>query len=199
MVQKTKPRIMAEEQVLTMDKAGIVDAAIILGAYVRPDGQPSVMLAERLNTGIALYHAGFTNRLLMSGDHGQEEYNEVRIMKDYAIERGVPSDHIFMDHAGFSTYETMYRASYIFEIESAYIVSQEYHLARAVYDADKLGIEGVGVICDRMVYSGDGHRKAREALARGKDFFYGILKPEPTYLGEKVPIKGSGDDTNDEK
>ena len=174
-----------------------IDAVLVLGAQVKPDGSLSKMLKERLDTGISIYKAGITDRMIMSGDHGREDYDEVNAMKNYAIERGVPSGCIFMDHAGFSTYESMYRAKEIFEAERLVVVTQKYHMYRALYDAKALGIEAAGVTCDTRVYSGDKYRKLREMAARIKDVGYTIAKPRPTYLGDVIPVSGNGDVTND--
>ena len=122
-------------------------------------------------------------KIIMSGDHGREDYDEVNTMKSYAVERGVPSEDIFMDHAGFSTYESMYRAKEIFQTESVIVVTQKYHLYRAVYDAQAFSMKAAGVACDQAVYRGDRYRKLREMLARVKDFGYTILKPEPHSWG----------------
>ena len=173
-----------------------VDAIIILGCKVNPNGNPSDMLADRLNTGIKVYNLTH-NKIIMSGDHGRDEYDEVNIMKKYAIDKGIPSSDIFMDHAGFSTYETMYRAKEIFGVKKAIIVTQEYHLYRSLYIAKKLGIEAVGVNADVRRYFGQTKRDIREVLARYKDFFKIIIKPKPTYLGEVIPVTGNGDVTND--
>ena len=133
----------------------------------------------------------------MSGDHGRKEYDEVNVMKNFAIKSGVPSEDIFMDHAGFSTYESMYRAKEIFQADIVIIVSQKYHLYRAVYIARSLGMEAYGVPSDVRIYRGQEYRNLREAAARVKDFFIVIIKPEPTYLGEAIPVNGNGDITND--
>jgi vancomycin permeability regulator SanA len=133
----------------------------------------------------------------MSGDHGKENYDEVNTMKQYAIDAGVPSSDIFMDHAGFSTYESMYRTKEIFEAESVVVVSQEYHLYRAVYIAENLGITAYGVSPEYCIYGGESYRETREILARFKDFFTTIIKPKPTYLGETIPVSGDGNITND--
>lgn len=137
--------------------------------------------------------------MLMSGDHGRKEYDEVNVMKQFAIDRNIASEHIFMDHAGFSTYESLYRAKYIFKADKIIIVTQKYHLYRALYIADKLGIKAYGVASDPRKYAGQRSRDLREVLARGKDFVYLILKPEPTYLGKTIAISGNGDLTNDKK
>lgn len=173
------------------------EAALVLGAQVKPDGQMSLMLRERVDAGIELYQAGIVKKLIMSGDHGRVDYDEVNTMKDYAISKGVPSEDIFMDHAGFSTYESMYRAKAIFEVESMVVVTQQYHLYRAVYDGCAFDMEVTGVPCDTAVYHGDLYRKCREMLARLKDFGYTLVKPEPTFLGEAIPVSGDGNLTND--
>ena len=173
------------------------DCILVLGAGVRPDGTPSHMLEDRLITGISLYHAGVSDKLLMSGDHGQEYYDEVNCMKDYAKADGVPSEDIFMDHAGFSTYDSLYRAKEIFGADRVVIVSQKYHLYRALYIAESLGIEAVGVSADIRTYGGQTMRDIRELLARTKDFAFTVIKPLPVCLGEAIPLSGSGDVTND--
>jgi vancomycin permeability regulator SanA len=118
-------------------------------------------------------------------------------MKGFAINEGVPSSDIFMDHAGFSTYESLYRAKEIFKADKIIIVTQKYHLYRALYVAEKLGIEAYGVASSPREYYGQSGRDAREVLARVKDFFYVIARPKPTYLGESIPVNGDGDITND--
>ena len=157
------------------------------------------MLEDRLLEGINLYQNGVSDKILMSGDHGRDEYDEVNIMKDYAIEKRIPSEDIFMDHAGFSTYESIYRAKEIFQAKKVVIVTQRYHLYRALYIAKKLGLEAYGVGADPREYRGAFNREVREIIARNKDFIKCILKPKPTYLGEIIPISGNGDITNDEK
>ena len=189
-----KERIVTVEETATLED---VDCIIVLGCQVRDDGTLSHMLRDRLMRGLEVYHAGATPKLLMSGDHGRKEYDEVNAMKQYAIENGVPSEHVFMDHAGFSTYETVYRAKEIFEADKVIIITQEYHLYRALYIADKLGLEAYGVSADLNKYVGQSMRDFREILARCKDWAMCIFKPEPTYLGESIPVNGNGDVTND--
>ena len=174
-----------------------VDCIIVLGCQVKDNGNPSDMLADRLTRGIELYKQGAAPKIIMSGDHGQKEYDEVNTMKQVAIDADVPSNDIFMDHAGFSTYESVYRAKEIFEADKLIIVSQEYHLYRALYIAKQLGVEAYGVNSDYHTYWGQSNREAREILARCKDFVKTIFKPEPTYLGETIPVSGDGDLTND--
>jgi vancomycin permeability regulator SanA len=174
------------------------DCILILGAGVRPGGIPSPMLQDRLLQGIELYQAGISDRLLMSGDHGQKSYDEVNVMKQFAVGRGIPSQDIFMDHAGFSTYESLYRSKAIFQAERIMIVTQRYHLYRALYIAKALGLEAWGVPSDPREYSGQTYREFREIMGRFKDFFMMIFQPSPTYLGDPIPLSGNGDKTNDQ-
>ena len=174
-----------------------IDCILVLGCGVRDDGTPSHMLEDRLRRGVELYKAGAAPKLLMSGDHGRTNYDEVNTMKQYAIDAGVPSEDVHMDHAGFSTYESMYRAADIFCAEKILIVSQEYHLHRAIYLARALGLEAYGVAADYRTYSGQLYRDIREILARDKDFFVAIFKPDYPYGGETIPVFGNGDLTND--
>ncbi len=187
------------DSILSVQQASQLDAdcILVLGAFVRTDETPSFILQDRLNRGIELYNQGASDRLLMSGDHGRVNYDEVNVMKQFAIDTGIPSQNVFMDHAGFSTYESLYRARDIFRAQKIIIVTQEYHLYRALYIADKLGIEAYGVAARGNNYSGQSYRDFREALARVKDFFFVIFKPEPKYLGEAIPVDGNGDLTND--
>jgi vancomycin permeability regulator SanA len=189
-----------QDSILTDEKAAEltdVDCIIILGCGVKDDGVPSDMLNDRLLVGIELYKSDASERILMSGDHGREEYDEVNVMKQFAIDKGVTSEDVFMDHAGFSTYESMYRATNIFKAKKVIIVTQGYHLYRALYIAKKLGLEAYGVNSDLRNYAGQTYLDRREVLARNKDFFSAIFKPEPTYLGEEIPVSGNGDLTND--
>ena len=177
-----------------------VDCIIVLGCLVRNDGTLSDMLCDRVERGIEVYELMAEScgaKLLMSGDHGTREYDEVNAMKQYAIGQGIDSSEIFMDHAGFSTYESIYRAKEIFGAERVVIITQEYHLYRALYIANALGLDAYGIASDQRTYSGQTMRDVREILARNKDFFTSLFKPEPTYGGEAISLDGSGDVTND--
>ena len=190
------------DEILDEDTAATltgVDCIIVLGCQVRHDGSPSHMLEDRLRRSVSLYQKGAAPKILMSGDHGTVGYDEVDTMKHYAVDAGVPSADVFMDHAGFSTYETMYRAKEVFCAKKVLIVTQEYHLYRSVYIAQQLGLDAYGVACDYRSYYGQLRRDLREVLARVKDFGMVILKPAPTYLGEQIPISGDGSATHDEK
>lgn len=174
------------------------DCIIVLGAGIWGD-KPSPMLQDRLDEAIKLYEAGIAPKIIMSGDNGREGYDEVNVMKDYAINKGIPSEDIFMDHAGFSTYESIYRAKEVFKVEKAIIVTQKYHLYRALHIGNKLGINVTGVGADPRKYSGQIFRELREILARNKDFIQAIFKLKPTYLGESIPVSGDGNITNDKE
>jgi len=194
-------RLSTKKQIIKKDEysnLSDVDCIIILGAAIWGD-KPSPMLEDRLLEGIKLYQNNVSDKIIMSGDHGKKEYDEVNMMKNYAIEKGIPSENIFMDHAGFSTYESIYRAKEVFKAKKIVIVTQKYHLYRALYIANKLGIEAYGVGSDPRQYVGATNREIREILARDKDVFKCIFKPKPTYLGEIIPISGNGDVTNDGK
>ena len=193
MISSVSDLIISEDDASSLEQ---VDCILVLGCLVKKDGSPSDMLSDRIDTGISLYSSGVSQKLLMSGDHGQKDYNEVGTMKEYAIDAGVPSEDIFMDHAGFSTYESLYRAKEIFGARKIVIVTQKYHLTRALYIARALGIEAYGVPSDARSYSGQFARDVREMLARTKDFAYTIIKPRPTYLGDPIDLSGSGDTTN---
>lgn len=190
-----KDKILTSQQASELDG---VDCILVLGCYVHENGVPSDMLHDRLQMGVELYDLGAAPKLLMTGDHGREDYDEVDAMKTFAVDAGIPSENVFMDHAGFSTYESMYRARDIFQAKKIIIVTQEYHLYRAIYIAEKLGLEAYGVASDYRGYSGQTMRDAREILARVKDFGTSLFQPKPTYLGEAIPIWGDGNLTNDE-
>ncbi len=192
-IKVTKNYIIAEDKAVNNS----YDCIVILGASVHSDGTPSKMLEDRLEEGLILYFAKASNKLLMSGDHEKQDYDEVNTMKKYAIENGVDSSDIFMDHAGLSTYDSMYRLKHIYNVNKVLIVSQEYHLYRAVYIARKLGIDAYGVKAADKNYSGQLYRDIREIIARVKDYFKVKISPESTYTGDVIPVIGSGDVTND--
>ncbi|MDD2392284.1 MAG: ElyC/SanA/YdcF family protein [Bacilli bacterium] len=189
----TQNKILNEEEALKLKD---VDCILVLGASVRGN-LPSPMLEDRLLSSIFLYDKKVASKIIMSGDNGTNNYDEVNVMKRYAVNKGINSSDVFMDHAGFSTYDSIYRAKEIFNIEKMIIVTQKYHLYRALYIASQLGIEAYGVEALENNYMGQLPREVREILARNKDFFKSIIKPKPTYLGDVIPINGDGNITND--
>lgn len=196
-IYSTRDEIHNFNKVIQISEQNQYDAILVLGCGVVRN-QPSPLLQERLDTGIELYKKGVAPKIIMSGDHGREDYDEVNVMKSYAIQQGVPSEDIFMDHAGFSTYESVYRAGNIFLAKKLVIVSQRYHLYRAIYISKLLNFEKV-VGADSTTYRmyGQTVRDLREIFAREKDFFKVIFRPKPTFLGDRIDLNQSGDITND--
>ena len=184
--------------IVNADEASIssADASVVLGASVFADGTPSGILQDRLDDGIALYFAGVAPKLIMSGDNGTESYNEVRVMKQYAIAQGVPSEDIFCDHAGFSTYESMYRAKYVFGCQRIVVATQTYHLYRALWSAKSLGMLATGVPSDYHEYQKQLQYDIREVPARTKDFFKALFRMPSTYVGDAISLDQDGDVTN---
>lgn len=193
MKQAVSDNIISEQEAATLN----ADCILILGAGVYSNGSPSPMLQDRMLQGIKLYEKGASKKLLMSGDHGRVQYDEVNVMKQFAIDKGIPSEDVFMDHAGFSTYESIYRARDIFQAKKIIIITQDYHLYRALYISKELGLDAYGVAANLGTYGGQRSRDLREVLARAKDFTYCLIKPKPTFLGEAIPVSGNGDLTND--
>lgn len=184
--------------IVSADEASIssADAIVVLGASVFADGTPSGILQDRLDDGVALYFAGVAPKLIMSGDNGTESYNEVRVMKQYAIAQGVPSEDIFCDHAGFSTYESMYRAKYVFGCQRIVVATQTYHLYRALWSAKSLGMQATGVPSDYHEYQKQLQYDIREVPARTKDFFKALFRMPSTYVGDAISLDQDGDVTN---
>lgn len=188
MVKATEKNIFTADTFKNDEKA---DCILILGAGVKDD-KPKPMLRDRLLTGIELYKSGAAEKIIMSGDHGRADYDEVNVMRAFALEQGVRAEDIFLDHAGFSTYDSVYRAKNIFGAENIIIVSQKYHLYRALYIAKKLNVKAAGVSADLNSYGGQLKRDIREIIARDKDFFKCIVKPEAEIMGDKIPLDGDG-------
>ena len=174
------------------------DCIMVLGCGIEDEETPSPMLKDRLDVGIELYKQGAAPKLLLTGDNGTQAHNEIHVMLRYTKEAGVPEEDIFCDHAGFSTYDSMYRAGSIFNAEKVIVVTQSYHQYRALFIGDKLGLEVMGVASDQQTYFGQSFRESREILARIKDFFKSMLRSKPTYGGDVIPISGSGISSHDE-
>lgn len=190
---------MGTQYIYSADDVPAADTVLILGAYVLPDGTLSTMLKDRVMTGYELYSNGKAPKIIVSGDHGRQEYDEVNTMKDFIKNEGVNGQDIFMDHAGFSTYESLYRARDIFQVKEVIIVTQRYHLMRAVFIARELGLQAYGVASDRHDYGPVmTSYEIREMAARNKDFLMArYIKPQPTFLGEAIPVFGDGGATDD--
>lgn len=187
--------VSEKKELLTITEINF-QTVIVLGAYVYENGQPCPMLEDRLIQGLNTLESALTDKIILSGDHGTRGYDEVNAMKNFVFEQGIEKEYVFLDHAGFSTYDSIIRAKEIFNVESAVISTQKYHLTRAVYIARKSGIDAYGISADLRIYPRSEMTRyiLREWLARTKDFFYVIfIKPKPTYLGDKIPITGGSD------
>ena len=167
------------------------DCILVLGAGVRADGSPSDMLRDRVTVAVELYEATGAP-LLMSGDH-TGNYNEVGVMKALAVEMGVPSEDIFLDHEGYSTYESLYRAKKVFGADKILLVTQEYHLHRALYIARELSMDAQGVSADLRPYIKQKQYSLREHLARFKDLFIAAKGNYEGHLDPPVDLNGNGD------
>lgn len=180
-----------KDQIVSIDSlSNDYDAIIVLGCKVNDDG-PSLMLAKRLDRGIDVYNK-LNTKIILTGDHGRNEYDEVNIMRDYILD-SIPSKDIFLDHAGFNTYDSIYRAKYVFEAKKVVIVTQKYHMYRALYLANSLDLDAVGVVADdipqKIIML---KNEIREILSRDKNYFLGIFKPKSKYLGEIIPLNQDG-------
>jgi SanA protein len=163
-------------------------AAIVFGAGYWPSGRLSDALADRMDTAIELYFAGKVNKLLLTGDNRFVNYNEPGRMAEYARDKGIPPEDLILDYAGRRTYDSCYRAGDVFGLENAVLVTQAYHLPRALFTCDRLGMDAVGVVADRRPYiRGDWYR-LREVPALTRAWLdLSLLKPLPV-LGEPIPV-----------
>jgi SanA protein len=168
-------------------------AALVLGAQVKPDGSPSAMLADRIEAAAELYRAGKVDKLLLSGDHGRWAYDEVGTMRRELRARGIPARDLFTDHAGFDTWDSAQRARRVFGVDSVVVVTQRFHMARALYAAHRAGLDASGYAADRRSYGTVMARlRLREALARVKVVADAVTGADPRFLGPRLPIGGDG-------
>ena len=189
-VKLTAPAVVTED---VLSDSEPYDCILVLGAGVRDDGTPSDMLRDRVTVAVRLYELTGAP-LLMSGDH-TGDYNEVGVMKALAVELGVPSEDVFLDHEGYSTYESLYRAKGVFLAKRILSVTQEYHLYRALYISRELGMEAEGVSADLRPYRKQAQYSLREHLARFKDFFTAAKGEYDGHLDPPVDLEGDGNDT----
>lgn len=175
-ILSTKNMIVSGDSELLTD----IDYIVVLGAGIRR-GKPSPMLEDRLKTGISLYNNDISNKILITGDHMNDDYDEVTVMKNYLLEHGIPEEDIITDNYGISTYDSIYRVKNVYKSNKVVIVSQRYHLYRALFLSDNLDLESYGVEANLRYYYGQWYREIREILARNKDFIKGIIKPKAVY------------------
>lgn len=188
MINTTKEKIV---DINSIGDIKDIDAIIILGCKVNENG-PSLMLSRRLDKGIDVYNKLHT-KIILTGDHGKNEYDEVNVMRDYMLSSSVPIEDIFLDHAGFNTYDSIYRAKYIFKAKKVILITQEYHMYRALYLANSLNLEAIGIVADDIPQKGIMFKnEIREILSRDKNFFKGLIKPKSKYLGEVIPLNQNG-------
>ncbi|MBX3222934.1 MAG: YdcF family protein [Labilithrix sp.] len=171
---------------------GPIDCALVLGAGVAEDGAPSWVLHDRLAEALALYQAGRVRTILVSGDHGRREYDEPNAMRAWLEARGVPPSAIFMDHAGFDTYSSVWRAKHVFGASRVVVVTQRFHLPRALWVARSLGIEAEGAAADRRLYRGAVWFEAREVLSRTKAFVDVAGGRKPRHAGPPISLDQDG-------
>ncbi len=164
--------------------------AIVLGARVFRDGTPSLVLEDRLATALDLYRLGKVRRILVTGDNGSNQYDEVTVMQRWLIARGVPPAHVQRDHAGFRTLDSMARAAQVFRVRHAVVCTQRFHLARSVFLARRYGLDVVGVEADRRAYLDARRDATREVIARAVAFSDVYLtRRRPRFLGEQIPLE----------
>lgn len=183
--------------IVDVESARPAQAALVLGAYVFPDGGVSGILRDRLETALELYRSKKVQKILVSGDHGAEDYDEVNAMRRFLERRGVPPGDIFMDHAGFDTYDSLFRARDVFQAHSVVVVTQDFHLPRAMYIASCLKLQAEGVRSDLSRYPSENYLRFRETGARIKAFADLLLARKPVFLGPLIPITGDGRRTHD--
>jgi len=195
-IKTTENYIYTESKLVPSDLK--VDAVLVLGAKVYPKtGRLSDILKDRVDTAVEIYRNGNAEKFLLSGDHGQVDYDEVNVMKDYLLNLGIPEEDIFLDHAGFDTYDSVVRAKEVFEVKSVIISTQKFHLYRAIYISRKKGMQTYGVVADKQKYVDEIRNNLRESLARTKSFFDILLNASPKFLGETIPITGAGQQSFD--
>lgn len=184
--QSTQPLIHHQPEQVDPAYTGI-----LLGSLVYGDGKLSYVMKARADLAIQLYHSGKIKRILVSGDHGTPEYDEVNDIRIYLEAHGIPTADIFLDHAGFNTYDSMVRAKRIFQVDEAVVITQEFHLPRALFIAERAGISATGAVANLPTHLSEKRNEGREFLARVKSFGEVALNLDPHFLGEQIPITGN--------
>lgn len=165
--------------------------AIVPGALVEADGDMSAMLADRVKQASALWHAGKVEKILVSGDHGSWDYDEPTTMRKALVRDGVDPEDVFEDHAGFETWATMVRARSIFAVRDAVVVTQGFHMPRALFLAEAAGIEATGLTADLHEWGWQGDKSAlREVLSRVKSVV-DVTLDTPAMAGPRIPISSA--------
>ena len=163
--------------------------AIVFGA-----GVGTIVLADRVNTAVALYKSGKVRKILMTGDNGHADYDEPRSMRVQAVASGIPVQDIVCDYAGFRTYDSLYRARNIFDVRDAILVTQDFHLPRAIYIAKHLGLSVIGVDASMHPYGIEKYwYEFRELIASQSAWFDVLTQRKPKFLGKKEPLFAKGE------
>jgi SanA protein len=171
---------------------GPIDCALVLGAGIQDNGTPSLVLHDRLEEALSLYRAGRVKRILVSGDHRTNEYDEPNTMRAWLETRGVPASDIFMDHAGVDTYSSVWRAKHVFGASRVVIVTQRFHLPRALWVARSIGMDAEGAVADRRSYTRIRWFQTREVISRTKAFVDVTVGRTPRHVGPLIPLDGDG-------
>ncbi len=190
LVKPYRPYILSEHTLYNQP----IEAIVVLGSLVE-DGEPLPVVRERLDTAAYLYDKGLSRRIIVSGHGGIESTSEVQVMKNYLMEQGIPSYRIFIDHDGQSTYRSMLSLKEVFNLKNVIIVSQKYHLPRAIFLGRQNGIEAYGYPAAQQKKTSY-YQQVREYFARNKDYVQNILKPKQSFIQENINIEWSGDITN---
>ncbi|MDR1747959.1 MAG: YdcF family protein [Spirochaetaceae bacterium] len=189
-IASTAKYIYTDIEKLPKKQAVLVPGALVRGEIL------SRVLEDRVKTAVSVMKAGSAEKILLSGDHGRRNYDEVNGMKKYLLlrEPWIPPEHIFLDHAGFNTYDSMFRAKKVFEVSSLIITTQQFHISRAVFIARSLGIDAVGYAVSQRTYSKalQSQWSIREYLARVKAVIDIMTRRNPRYLGPAIPVTGDG-------
>ena len=188
---QTDPVIFSKEKDTPGSKV-----AIIFGAGIN-NNKPSKYLKDRLDAGIELYKNNKIDKILLSGDNGSDEHDELTVMKLYCYQHGVDTNKIYLDYAGFDSYSTLYRSKYIFNIDTAILVSQKYHLNRCINIGNKLGVKSYGFAADKGTYQGYKYASFREYFALVKSIIDLMIGRKPHFLGEKISINGPSNYTKE--
>ncbi|MBA3870082.1 MAG: YdcF family protein [Anaerolineae bacterium] len=196
MVTRVYSADYAKNLIFTSDNVPQYPVAIIFGAWVDNDGQPSAVLADRVMMGTNLYKAGKVKALLLTGDNHIDSYNEPEAMRQYALSLGVPESALVLDYAGFRTYDSCYRAHAIFKVDQAILVTQAFHLDRALLTCNNLGVMSVGVAADAVRPEGYSRSmlltsEVREFPSTAMTFIDLISGKKPYFLGDPLPIFGN--------
>lgn len=190
---KTNPSIFSNQNGLPKS-----NVAIIFGAGIN-NNKPSKYLKDRLDAGIKLYKENKVQKLLLSGDNGNDAHDELTVMKNYCYEHGVDTTKIYIDYAGFDSYSTMYRAKNLFKVDTAILVSQQYHLNRAIYIGNKLGVKSYGFVANQGIYPGYKYVRFRESFAIVKSVLDVARNRNPHFMGETININGPSNYTKNDQ